>query len=115
MELDEIREQLAKIISTDQSIWDNVLDNTTPGHYGCDNWEAEIDYNDIFVNIPNRTFTINTGSFSAELVMGSSKGDSSFNESYNKTFSATGEFDFKNSKEINITEINIDIDSDIYS
>lgn len=115
MQIDEIREQIAVIISTDMSIWDDVLNDTSPGNYGCEDWEAEVDFNDIFVDIPARTFTVKNGSFSADLVMGASKGDSSFTESYSKSFSAAGNFDFKNSKEIIITEIDIDIDRQIYS
>ena len=46
--------------------------------------------------------------------MGASKGDHSFNENYSKPFSAKGKFDFKNAKEITISEIDINIDSDIY-
>jgi|SRR6218665_588185 len=114
MQIDKIREQIAELISSDIDVWNDVLNNTSPGNYGCDHWEAEIDYNDIFVNIPERSFTVKNGNFSADLIMGSSKGDSSFNESYSKSFSAKGKFDFKNSDDLIIDEIEIDIDSDIY-
>lgn len=114
MQLDDIREQIAELISNDIDVWNDVLNDTSPGNYGCDHWDAEIDYNDLFVNIPERTFTVKNGHFTADLVMGSSKGDSSFNESYSKPFSAKGKFDFKNSDELIIEEIEIDIDSDIY-
>ena len=114
MQIDDIREQIAELISNDIDVWNDVLNNTSPGNYGCDHWEAEIDYNEIFVNIPERTFTVKNGHFKADLIMGSSKGDSSFNESYSKPFSAKGKFDFKDSVKLNIEEIEIDIDSDIY-
>lgn len=114
MQLDEIREQIAELVSTDFDVWNDVLNNTSPGHYGCDHWKAEIDYNDIYVNIPERTFTVKNGHFTADLILGSSKGDSSFNESYSKPFSARGKFDFKNSDKLNIEKIDIEIDSDIY-
>ncbi len=114
MTIDEIREQIAEEISTDMEVWNDVLNNTSPGNYGCDFWESEIDYSDIFVDIPNREFTVKNGNFSADLVMGASKGDHSFNENYSKPFAAKGKFDFKSAKEITITEIDIDIDSDIY-
>lgn len=115
MHIDEIREKIAEAISTDMGIWDDVLNDTTPGNYGCDHWEAEIDFNDIFVDIPAKTFNVKNGNFSADLVMGASKGDTSFNESFNKSFSASGTFDFKNAKEIVITDISIDIDTHIYT
>lgn len=115
MEIDEIREQIAEEISTDMEIWNDVLNDTSPGNYGCEFWESEIDYEDIFVDIPNREFTVKNGNFSADLVMGASKGDLSFNENYSKPFSAKGKFDIKNSKEITIVDISIDIDSGIYN
>ena len=114
MQLDRIRKQIAELISTDIDVWNDVLNNTTPGNYGCDYWEAEISFNDIFANIPERTFTVKNGKFTADLIMGSSNSESSFNESYSKPFSAKGKFDFKNSDELMIEEIEIDIDSDIY-
>lgn len=115
MHLDEIREQIAELISTDIEIWNDVLNNTSPGNYGCNHWDAEIDYNDIFVNIPERKFSIKNGQFYADLVMGASKGDFSFNDSYNKPFSAKGKFNFKNANELVIEEIEIHIDSDMFS
>jgi hypothetical protein len=115
MQIDEIREQIAELISNDMDNWNDVLNDTSPGNYGCDHWDAQVDYNDIFVNIPEKTFTVKNGGFSANLILGSSTGDSSFNESYNKPFSATGEFDFESSTKIIIIDIKIDIDSDIYS
>ena len=105
MQLDEIREQIAELISTDIDVWNDVLNNTSPGHYGCDHWEAEVDYNDIFVKIPERTFTLKNGHFTADLILGSSKGDSSFNESYSKPFSAKGKFDFFNLQFVRIFKI----------
>lgn len=115
MQIDEIREKIAESISNDMGIWDDVLNDTTPGNYGCEYWEANVDYKDIFVSIPDRTFTVKNGDFSADLTMGASKGDSSFNASYCKSFSATGKFEFKNSDEITIEEITIEIDRNIYS
>lgn len=113
MHIDKIREKLAEEISNDMEIWNDVLNDTSPGNYGCDHWEVEIDFNDIFVDIPKRSFSVKSGSFSADLVMGSSKGDSSFNTSYSKPFSAVGKFDFDGDS-IKITDIDIDISSDIF-
>jgi len=114
MKIDEIREQIAEIISRDIDTWNDVLEDTSPGNYGCNNWDAEVDYNDIFVNITEKTFDVRNGNFYARLIMGASSGDTSFEETYSKPFSAKGKFDFKNSDEIEIEEIDIDIDSDIY-
>jgi len=114
MTIDEIREQIEEEINSNMEVWNDVLNNTSPGNYGCDFWESEIDYKNIYVDIPNREFTVKNGNFSADLVMGASRGDHSFNENYSKPFSAKGKFDFVNSREITISDIDIDIDSDIY-
>lgn len=51
-------------------------------------------------------FTVKQGNFSADLVMGASKGDSSFDESYSEPFSAKDEFDFRNAhKELKLIQI----------
>lgn len=114
MKLDEIREQIAESICNDMDTWNEVLSNTSPGNYGCDHWDAEVDYNDIFVDIPQKTFVVRSGSFSADLVLGASKGESSMNFNYSKPFSATGSFDFLGSNSIKIEEIKISIDNDIF-
>ena len=115
MEIDEIRNQIAEKLSNDFDVWNDVINNTSPGNYGCDYWEAEVDYNDVYVDVPRRTFNVKNGSFSADLIMGASKGDSSFDTKYAKSFTANGKFDFENSNTIKFEEINIDIDSDIFS
>lgn len=114
MKLDEIREQIAESICNDMNTWDEVLSDTSPGNYGCDHWDAEVDYRDIFVDIPKKTFVVNSGNFSADLILGASRGDSSMNFNYSKPFSATGNFDFLDSNKIKIEEINITIDNDVF-
>jgi hypothetical protein len=114
MEIDKIREQIAEEICYDIEIWNDVLNNTSPGNYGCDHWEVEVDYKDIFVWIPEKKFVVNSGNFSADLVLGASKGDSSVNMKYSKPFSAKGNFDFEGGNKIKILDIVIDIDEDIF-
>ncbi|MCT4142359.1 hypothetical protein [Elizabethkingia anophelis] len=114
MHIDQIRNIIADKIRDNADIWNNVISNTNPGNYGCDEWEVEIDLNDIFVNIPKEIFTINNGYFRADLVLGSSNGDSSFSQDYSKSFTGNGKFEFNGGHDINIKEIDIDIDPDIY-
>ncbi|WPO83452.1 hypothetical protein SD427_03670 [Chryseobacterium sp. JJR-5R] len=110
MEIDKIREQIAVEICNDIEIWNDVLSDTSPGNYGCDHWDAEVYYSNIYVDIPARTFEVRSGSFSADLVLGASNGDSSMNFSYFKPFSAKGKFDFSDANNVKIEDINIDID-----
>lgn len=115
MDIDVIRGKIADKINYDLDIWNDVLNGTSPGNYGCDGWDVEVDYNDVYVDIPNRTFKVYRGNFSADLVMGASRGDSSFNTTYSKPFDANGQFEFDGSDEIVIEEIKINIDNDVFS
>jgi len=114
MDIDKIRIEIAEKLSNDFDAWNDVLNNTNPGNYGCDQWDVEIDFNDIYVDIPKRSFELTNGIFSADLVLGASKGDTSFNMGYNKVFNAFGKFKFENANSITIEEVDIEIDPDIF-
>jgi hypothetical protein len=57
MSIDEIREQLAYKISTDMN-WDRKTNDTNPGNYGYVDVEVALSEENIFIDIPNRTFTL---------------------------------------------------------
>lgn len=71
MRINEIREQIAELISTDMEVWNDVLNNTVPGNYDCDYWEATIDFNDILVHVPNRKLYCETRKFLSRSCYGS--------------------------------------------
>ena len=58
MKIDEIREAIAIAMDMNcHDLWCGVLDDTTPGHYGVDSIEFQIDFTDIWVDIPKKTFS----------------------------------------------------------
>lgn len=111
--IDLFRYQLATQIAIDSELWDEVIDNTSPHNYGITDWDASVDYEDIFIDIPNKTFKVKNGSFYAGLIMNSSKGDDSANVRYSKPFTAEGTFEIKDGKAI-IQEFNVKIDHSVY-
>lgn len=113
MKLDVIREKIAEEFMKDMEIWNDVINDTSPGNYGCDLWDAEVSIDDVYAHIPSGTFKINNGNFSADLIFGGSGGDSSFNFNYSKPFSAEGKFTFGGG-DVNITDVSIDIDHDVF-
>lgn len=114
MQIQEIREQIINQLQSDVDIWNNILSETNPGNYGVNDWEVEINESKLYVDIPNKEFSFRENSFSANLVMGASKGDSSFDMSFNKMFKGTGTFDFENSNSVKISNVEIEIDKNVF-
>ena len=114
MEIDKIREQLARELENNLECWNAVLSNTSPGNYGCNSWEVQISADDIFVDIPKRTFNVKSGFFTAQIILGASKGEYSFETEYSKPFTAVGKFDFENKSQVRIKDVNIRINPDIF-
>jgi hypothetical protein len=92
MEISEVRYELIKLIRLDEA-WPASLDNTNPGIYGIENWDAEIDTHNIWVDIPSRSFTFKDVEFSFEVLLVSS-GSEGFCREFVRTASGTGTFDF---------------------
>ena len=115
MTIDEIREQIAEKLRFDFNLWNDAINDTIPGNYGCDYWDVELSYEDIWVDIQKKSFNVKKGFFSADLTLGESRGDTSFNQSYNKEFAAQGKFIFSNeNKSVDIGDVEISIDPYIY-
>ena len=114
MELEKIREQIIEEISTNIELWADVFDNTNPGNYGLNDWDIIINENNLFVNIPERTFTFDNVNILADLILGGSNKDDSISHKYNETAKGNGCFEFVNNKQIKITSINIDVELDLF-
>ncbi|TPG31080.1 hypothetical protein [Flavobacterium pectinovorum] len=115
MELENIRQQLISELRYSSEIWDDILSDTNPGNYGVNDWDVEIDESQFYADVPNRTFTFKNATFSGSLIMGASKGDSSFDMSFSKTANGSGKFDFKDSQNVQIDGVvDVDVDMDIF-
>jgi hypothetical protein len=115
MQLQEIREIIIHQLQYDIENWNEVLSNTNPGNYGINDWEAEIDEAKLYVDIPKKEFNFKNSRFSANLIMGASKGDTRFDMPYNKSVSGKGTFEINDNKEIKIIEVEIEIDNEVFN
>lgn len=115
MQLQEIREQIIYQLQYDVENWNDVLSDTNPGNYGVNDWEVDIDEAKLYVDIPKNEFSFKNSRFSANLIMGASKGDTSFDMPYNKLVSGKGSFEFNNNQSVKITELEIEIDKDVFN
>ena len=59
MTIDEIRNQIVTEMSSNDVLWFSVLEETSPGHYGVDDIQFSIGSNDIWVDVPKKTYTFN--------------------------------------------------------
>ena len=114
MNLQEIRDQLIHELIYDLSNWDEVINNTNPGNYGIEDWDIAVPEQGFFVDIPSKTFSFKNVDFSAKLILGASKGDSSFIKNYRETANGKGTFEFTDKKKVSITDTEINIDLDVF-
>lgn len=115
MKLQEIRDQLIQNLENDISNWDDVINNTNPGNYGVEDWDVSVPEKDFFVDIPSKTFKFKNVDFSAKLLLGGSNEESGFVQEYSKPAKGNGVFEFvENNRKVIITDINIEIDSDVF-
>ncbi|MDQ0068128.1 hypothetical protein [Chryseobacterium lathyri] len=112
MEINKIKDHIAEKFSNDYGIWNDVLNNTQPENYACKNWQVEINQEDIFVDDSSKTFSVKEGFFLCNLTLQSSNEED--NIIYNKSFSAKGTFQLDSINRIEIEDIDIDIEVDIF-
>jgi hypothetical protein len=108
MKFEDIKEQLINALVYDAEIWGEVLDKSSPGNYGNNSWEVYIDEENFYVNVANRTFKFSGATFSGELIMGSSRGDYSYDLPFSKPSSGNGTFRFSDDvKSVIIEDCNV--------
>ena len=116
MDINDIRNRISEKLSSVETheLWDDILPNTNPANYGFEVDCVSIEKEDIWVDVPSRTFTYKNLDlqFSTRLV------SSNLNDGYDKdsTFklSGSGRFGFiKGSQDIVIEGININDNEDL--
>lgn len=112
MKTNKIKHRLAEKLSSDYDIWHNVLNNTQPKNYVCNQWEVEINLRDIEIDIRTGFFGVNDGFFSSNLTFELVNDERS--TSYNKTFTAKGKFKLDNVYNLKIEEIKIEFETYIF-
>jgi hypothetical protein len=114
MVIDEIREKIAEKIQN-RNEWTQNLDNSFPGHYGIHEWEVEISLNNIYVDIPSRTFTFKDVKYSFELQLMSSNDYDGIKDDFSKNAKGSGTFEFSNNgQDITIKDIEVEFDLELY-
>jgi hypothetical protein len=115
MSIDEIKDRIATAmnIHCDERWW-SILDDTTPGHYGVEDLEFQIELADIWVNIPQKTFTFKKGILSFSARLGSSKADDSVDVNVRKRVSGSGTFDFDSAQGIKVLGFTINEEIDLF-
>jgi hypothetical protein len=113
MNIDLIREKLAEAIP-ERTEWLDKLNETEPGNYGVEDSEVILSLQNVFVNIPERTFEFDEAKFSFDLKMGESK--DGFDDDFSKTAKGNGTFEFSaDGKGIIIKKIEIEVNLDLYA
>ncbi|WP_339608888.1 helix-turn-helix transcriptional regulator [uncultured Roseivirga sp.] len=112
MTLDKIREKIAEKLPFDPA-WLSKLDDAEPGPYGVNDSDVKLSMNDIFVNIPQRTFEFKNARFYFDLNLISSKDGIAHKDTKEANGSGTFTFSGKNNDEIQIRIIKIDVDLDL--
>ncbi|WP_343607805.1 hypothetical protein [Chryseobacterium oranimense] len=112
MKTNKIKHSLAEQLSNDYNIWHNVLNDTQPGNYVCNQWEVEIDLGEIEIDIRTGFFCVNDGFFASNLTfeLVNDKGSASCN----KAFTAKGKFKLDNAHNLKIEEIKIEFETYIF-
>jgi predicted nucleic acid-binding protein len=115
MNIDIIRERLADIIANSEQ-WIDALNDTSPGHYGVDDWEVYISKENIWVDIQKKTYSFKNVKFNFSLQLGSSRDDDAFHQKFSKSATGQGEFTFSSTKnDISLQSIIIEFDLDLFS
>lgn len=108
MTIDNFREQIAILLGFSTQIESEVLDSLNPGIYGAEGTNMSILDKDIFVVIPNKTFTFKNLHFSSKVRVGGSRDEDSMLVDFSTTVKGHGSFDYESSKKIKLDEIEID-------
>jgi hypothetical protein len=117
MEINLIREKIVEKLSSleEYDNWVNILQDTNPANYGVDAIEVHVEINDIWVDIPKKTFTFKNANLTFYARLGGSNDENGYDQNFDKVVSGYGEFRFtKNSQDIDIIEFYINEDLQLY-
>ena len=110
MEINVIREKLIEKLNSSETHdrWIGILQDTNPANYGVEDVEISVDHNNIWVVLPEKTFTFKNAKliFSARLC--GSSDESGYDAYFRIAISGNGHFEFTNkSQDIKIGDISI--------
>lgn len=117
MHIDEIRERIAgKLSSAEEMLsWIDLLQDTSPGHYGIEDLDSDVNAKDIWVDVPKRQFTFKNANISFGARLGASSDKHGYDDNFSKIVSGQGKFDFSNGgTDITIIEFSINEHIELY-
>jgi len=117
MEINVIREKLVDELNSSDSYdkWIDILQDTNPGNYGVEDVEISVNYTDIWVDIPEKTFTFKNAELIFTARLGGSSDESGYDANFRIAISGNGQFEFTNkSQDIKIVDFSINEQLDLY-
>ena len=114
MKISEINDEIATGVCAAYSRWLEILENTTPGHYGVNDCDVDVHPKDIYSDVPNGCFTFKNATLSFSVRLGGSSDESGFDVKCKKVVSGEGSFKFENAKKIKVLDFSINEELDIY-
>lgn len=119
MSIDKIRDGICDSLCSIEghNLWDEILEETCPANYGFEVESVVVKQNDIWVDVPERTFTFKNLHITFSARLGGSNLDDGYDENFHFEFTGSGSFIFTKSKQ-SIQVKNIDLgenqDLDLY-
>lgn len=113
MTLETIREKVTEKVTCNEA-WLDKLDDTSPGHYGVNDHEIELHTDDVFVNIPQRSFEFKNANFHFNLNLMSSRDGQTHKGMKVANGHGTFLFSEKDKNQIEIEELKIEVDLDLF-
>jgi len=117
MHIDEIREKVADKLSSAEEMmsWIDLLQDTSPGHYGIEDVDVDVSAKDIWVDVPKREFSFKNASISFSARLGASSDEHGYDDNFTKTVTGQGKFDFSDgSKDVTLMELSINENIELY-
>ncbi|MGD9930372.1 MAG: hypothetical protein AB7U05_10165 [Mangrovibacterium sp.] len=117
MEINVIRKKLVDKLNSSETYnkWIDILQDTNPGNYGVEDVEISVDYKDIWVVIPEKTFTSKNAELIFSARLGGSSAESGYDANFRIAISGNGQFEFtSNSQDIRIVDFSINEHLDLY-
>lgn len=97
MDINQMRERISESFCSIEGheLWNDILQDTSPNNYGFEVDYVDVAMNDIWVDIPNRTFTFKDLTLQFTAQMGASNPEHGYSEDFEFTLSGEGHFEFK--------------------
>jgi len=96
MDINDIRTSISnKLYSVEtHELWDDILQETSPANYGFEVDVVSVDKQDVWVDVPNRTFTFKNLDLSFSVRLGASNDRDGYDEDFQFKLSGSGTFSF---------------------